>query len=260
MEQIIIKATGSLDGTMQFQTYSNGMGKQQTLQESAGNSKNGVHRTTPSTPVKINKAVQKRTVITPGRLTSLIPPPNYGSVVNGAIYRSGFPAPENFSFLASLKLKTIITLVIPEEDVTDYAVFMDEQGIKNIQIPLPANKDIIKVDPASVMRVLGHVMDKASHPVLIHCNKGKHRTGCVVGCFRKCQGEAKSNIHAEYHNYADPKARALDKAFIDGFDERGILWMARMHGYAPVDSPRAASPALMLPSRSRPLSRSLSRV
>jgi protein tyrosine/serine phosphatase len=36
-------------------------------------------------------------------------------------------------------------------------------------------------------RALCEVMDIRNHPLLIHCNKGKHRTGCLVGCFRKIQ-------------------------------------------------------------------------
>lgn len=31
--------------------------------------------------------------------------------------------------------------------------------------------------------------DARNHPLLIHCNKGKHRTGCLVGCFRKVRVE-----------------------------------------------------------------------
>ena len=27
--------------------------------------------------------------------------------------------------------------------------------------------------------------DSKNHPMLVHCNKGKHRTGCLIGCFRK---------------------------------------------------------------------------
>lgn len=44
----------------------------------------------------------------PDRLTPLTPPTNFGAVIPGQIYRSSFPLPENFSFLKSLKLKTIL--------------------------------------------------------------------------------------------------------------------------------------------------------
>jgi len=44
----------------------------------------------------------------PDRLTPLAPPRNFGAVIPGQIYRGSFPIPENFSFLKSLKLKTIL--------------------------------------------------------------------------------------------------------------------------------------------------------
>ncbi|CAN0338469.1 unnamed protein product, partial [Scytosiphon promiscuus] len=34
--------------------------------------------------------------------------------------------------------------------------------------------------------------------MLVHCNKGKHRTGCLIGCFRRTQGWAVSSIFEEY--------------------------------------------------------------
>jgi len=119
---------------------------------------------------------------------------------------------------------------------------MQSNGIRHFSIPLPANKGSVLVDEASVLRILGIVMDRSNHPLLIHCNKGKHRTGCVVGCFRKCQGKTRQTVNAEYHRYADPKARVLDEQFIDSFDERGLLWMARTNGFSAVDEPRASSP------------------
>jgi tyrosine-protein phosphatase SIW14 len=44
----------------------------------------------------------------PDRLRSLIPPPNFGAVVPGSVYRSSYPQAENFEFLKSLGLKSIL--------------------------------------------------------------------------------------------------------------------------------------------------------
>lgn len=44
----------------------------------------------------------------PGRLRMYVPPVNFGAIEEGSIYRSGYPKPENYSFLASLNLKTIL--------------------------------------------------------------------------------------------------------------------------------------------------------
>jgi tyrosine-protein phosphatase SIW14 len=38
-------------------------------------------------------------------------------------------------------------------------------------------------------------------------------------------------IFQEYHDYADLKARILDEAFIEQFNENTVLWMARKYGW-----------------------------
>jgi tyrosine-protein phosphatase SIW14 len=45
----------------------------------------------------------------PPRLRPTLPPINYGTVVKGSVYRSGYPAAENFKFLKGLGLKTIMS-------------------------------------------------------------------------------------------------------------------------------------------------------
>lgn len=186
----------------------------------------------------------------PDRPTPLMPPINFGAVVPGDIFRSSFPLPENFSFLKSLKLKTILTLV-PEPFPPEYVEFMEANGIRQEVVLIPANKETIKIDSPVMIKALGVVLDKANHPILIHCNKGKHRTGCVVACFRKIQGESLDGVLTEYHAYADPKARILDEIFIKDFDERTLLWLAAENGYLPPDEPGSESPALPLVSRTR---------
>ncbi|KAF2200448.1 hypothetical protein GQ43DRAFT_472714 [Delitschia confertaspora ATCC 74209] len=168
----------------------------------------------------------------PDRLRSLLPPANFGAVTPGSIYRSSYPQPDNFEFLKSLNLKTILTLV-PEEISPAYRSFMAENSIQHFQHHIPANKGRIQVQTCQMTKILNIVLDRANHPMLIHCNKGKHRTGCVVGCFRKVQAEPLDTIFGEYHTYADPKARILDECFIEIFDDRTVLWMARKHNWIP---------------------------
>ncbi|KAL2938785.1 Tyrosine-protein phosphatase DSP1 [Bienertia sinuspersici] len=57
-----------------------------------------------------------------------------------------------------------------------------------------------------------------NHPVLIHCKRGKHRTGCLVGCLRKLQKWCLSSIFDEYQRFAAAKARVSDQRFIELFD------------------------------------------
>lgn len=124
---------------------------------------------------------------TPRRLRSLSPPLNYGAVIPGSIYRSSYPLPENFGFLGSLKIKSVLTLVpekVPEANVK----WMQKQGIRHFQVHIPANKDGIQIRQCSMTEALGVVLDKSNHPLLIHCNKGKvcsHDSPSLMraGCF-----------------------------------------------------------------------------
>jgi hypothetical protein len=187
----------------------------------------------------------------PDRLTSLLPPTNFGAVIPGSVYRSSFPLPENFSFLRSLKLKTILTLV-PEPFPDPYVEFMAANGIRQIVVPIAANKEVVCIEDTSMIQALGVVLDQSHYPLLIHCNKGKHRTGCTVACLRKIQGEGTRAALHEYHTYAGSKARSLDETFIRGFDERSLLWLARETGFLGPDEPSIDSLSLKTGMLARP--------
>ncbi|KAL2833383.1 tyrosine phosphatase family-domain-containing protein [Aspergillus cavernicola] len=156
-------------------------------------------------------------------------PENFGEVVKG-IYRSSFPQPWNLPPLESLGLKTIITLV--EEPYTQsHMTFLKENAVTHHRIAFIANKDAAVRTPESVLhRIIEIILDKANHPILIHCNKGKHRTGCVTGCFRKLQGWNMQDIINEYVHYSFPKQRPLDEAFIEAFDPSKLSHLAQLSG------------------------------
>ncbi|KAL2002375.1 hypothetical protein VTN02DRAFT_82 [Thermoascus thermophilus] len=170
------------------------------------------------------------------RINFLIPeeprlPANFGEVVQG-VYRSSFPETWNLPALKKLGLKVIMTLVDePYPDV--HTKFLQENGVKHYRIPIQANKDPNIFTPEStVINVLKTLLDRRNHPVLIHCNKGKHRTGCIVGCFRKVQGWPIPAIIAEYVKYSEPKSRALDVEFIESFDHSKLSKLADSVGAA----------------------------
>ncbi|KAF2461610.1 protein-tyrosine phosphatase [Lineolata rhizophorae] len=146
-------------------------------------------------------------------------PPNYGAVVPGNIYRSGFPGAEHLDFLKSLKLKTIITLVdtvYPES----HTKFLGENGITHIRVVLPANKDLVEMTLEQMCKVISYINTPSNWPLLIHCNKGKHRTGCAVACYQQYVNGKKTVDCSleEYTTYAGKKARKMDEMFIEGFD------------------------------------------
>ncbi|KAK3314527.1 tyrosine phosphatase family-domain-containing protein [Apodospora peruviana] len=151
-------------------------------------------------------------------------PINFGVVVPG-VYRSSFPQTEDHGFIEALKLKTIVTLV--QKDFPEgYVPFISKNGIRHHVFDMQGTKK--KEIPIQTMKaILRLVLDTQNHPLLIHCNHGKHRTGCVVGVVRKLTGWELSNIIREYKNYAEPKVRECDINYITGFEPASItnLWV-----------------------------------
>ncbi|KAF3936665.1 hypothetical protein ABW19_dt0209318 [Dactylella cylindrospora] len=159
-------------------------------------------------------------------------PKNFSMVWPG-VYRSSFPAEANFSYLKMLKLKTILTL-IPEKYPQSNVEFMQSNGIQHIQIGIAANKEpFVDVPLDKITRAVSVILDKRNHPILIHCNKGKHRTGCIVGCLRKMQKWALANVFDEYRRFSHPKERVLDEQVIELWEERELLSLAKANGWVP---------------------------
>ncbi|KAK3486380.1 tyrosine phosphatase family-domain-containing protein [Neurospora crassa] len=142
-------------------------------------------------------------------------PKNFGVVVPG-VYRSSFPQTEDYPFIEGLKLKTMVTLV--QKDFPEgYNAFLSRNGIKHHVFDMKGTKK--EAIPITTMKaILRLVLNQANHPLLIHCNHGKHRTGCVVGIVRRTLGWDVSNILEEYRSYAEPKVRETDVNYIQGFE------------------------------------------
>ena len=108
---------------------------------------------------------------------------------------------------------------------------MQDAGIQHFHVHIKANKGEVCVDSCEMSRALRLIMDRTNHPILIHCNKGKHRTGCTVACLRRILGFNMDAIREEYHTYAGVKARFLDEVFFENFDLNLVMWMARQEGW-----------------------------
>ncbi|GAU14674.1 hypothetical protein TSUD_203230 [Trifolium subterraneum] len=76
----------------------------------------------------------------------------------------------------------------------------------------------VNIPNDKIREALKVVLDVRNHPVLIHCKRGKHRTGCLVGCIRRLQRWCLSSIFDEYQRFAGAKARVSDQRFIELFD------------------------------------------
>ncbi|CAN6574209.1 unnamed protein product [Malus baccata var. baccata] len=146
-----------------------------------------------------------------------IPPLNFSLVDNG-IFRSGFPESANFSFLQTLGLGSIICLC-PEPYPEANMEFLKSNGIKLFQFGIDGYKEpFVNIPDDTIREALKVVLDVRNHPVLIHCKRGKHRTGCLVGCLRKLQRWCLTSVFDEYQRFAAAKARVADQRFMEMFD------------------------------------------
>ena len=114
------------------------------------------------------------------------------------------------------------TLILEEYPDANTA-FLQSSGIQLFQFGVPGNKEpFVDIPEDKIADALHVLMDKRHHPILIHCNKGKHRTGCLVGCLRKMQHWSLTSIFDEYRSFSHPKSRSMDQQFIELFDTRNV--------------------------------------
>ncbi|TMW90625.1 hypothetical protein EJD97_015456 [Solanum chilense] len=147
----------------------------------------------------------------------LVSPNNFSAVEDNCIYRSGLPQPSNFPFLKSLNLRSIIYLC-PEPYPEENLEFLRINSIKLFQFGIDGTKEPSAMSSSAITEALKVITDVRNHPVLIHCKRGKHRTGCLVGCLRKLQNWCMSAVVEEYKHYAGTKWRETDLKFLEKYD------------------------------------------
>jgi tyrosine-protein phosphatase SIW14 len=103
--------------------------------------------------------------------------------------------------------------------------FLDDNGITFFQFGIPGNKEpFVQIPQDKITAALITILDRRNHPMLIHCNKGKHRTGCLIGCLRKLQQWSLTTIFDEYRRFSVPKSRSMDQEFIELYSEN-LVWL-----------------------------------
>nr|XP_027086882.1 probable tyrosine-protein phosphatase DSP4 isoform X1 [Coffea arabica] len=163
-----------------------------------------------------NSPQEKNSFDSPGE--ELLAPPLNFSMVDYGVFRSGFPEPANFSFLRTLGLRSIIYLC-PEPYPVANAEFLKANGIRLFQFGIEGSKEpFVNIPEDSIREALEIVLDEKNRPLLMHCKRGKHRTGCLVGCLRKLQRWCLTSIFDEYQRFAADKARVSDQRFIELFE------------------------------------------
>ncbi|XP_041008538.1 tyrosine-protein phosphatase DSP1-like isoform X2 [Juglans microcarpa x Juglans regia] len=167
-----------------------------------------------------------------------IPPVNFAMVDNG-IFRSGFPDSANFSFLQTLGLRSIIYLC-PEPYPEANMEFLKSNGIKLFQFGIEGYKEpFVNIPDDMIREALKVVLDVRNHPVLIHCKRGKHRTGCLVGCLRKFQSWCLTSVFDEYQRFAAAKARVSDQRFMELFDVSSLKHLCHCNSHVRGGNDRA---------------------
>ncbi|KAF7189406.1 Inositol phosphatase SIW14 [Pseudocercospora fuligena] len=166
----------------------------------------------------------------PKRLYPLIPPKNYGAIYDHTMYRSSFPQRENIEFLDSLDLRSILTLTTKNDPCDTYNDFVRASSVRHKIMELETNKEgSINMKSENLCEAIMFALNPNHHPVYVHCNQGRHRTGCLVACIRKLDGWSMEEILTEYDTYASPKPRDGDIAFIKQFDPKIVHMYAEQN-------------------------------
>ena len=183
-------------------------------------------RLIPSRPVCVLSTASMLSGTSDAEEELLIPPDNFAQV-NYGVYRSGFPTKRNFAFLRTLHLRSLVYLC-PEDYPPSHLAFLAQHNTALHHIPLQGNKEpFIDIPPHLMTAALSLLLSPAHLPLLIHCNKGKHRTGCLVGVYRKAGGWSVTAVLDEYRRFSRPKERAMDMQFMELFDVREAVELGR---------------------------------
>jgi tyrosine-protein phosphatase SIW14 len=109
-----------------------------------------------------------------------------------------------------------LTLVKKDEVDHELDVFVRSSGIRQIVFNMKGTKKEA-ITSETMESILNIVMNPRNHPLMVHCNHGKHRTGCVVAAVRRSSGWSLQNTLDEYETYAAPKIRECDVEYITSY-------------------------------------------
>ncbi|HIE43548.1 MAG TPA: hypothetical protein EYP78_01965 [Candidatus Omnitrophica bacterium] len=106
--------------------------------------------------------------------------PNFHQV-DEYLFRGGRPKEEGFRKLASLGIKTLISLKEDERKIGQDKRRASGLGFKFYNIPLSVYKMPTDND---VFKFLEIVLNKENQPVFVYCSNGKDRVGAMVALYR----------------------------------------------------------------------------
>jgi tyrosine-protein phosphatase SIW14 len=104
-------------------------------------------------------------------------------------------------------------MYICENDYSkDNMDFLKKEGIQIFHYKLAGNKEpFVVLAQDQIADALEKALDPRNHPILVHCNKGKHRVGCLIGILRKYHCWSMASIFDEYRRFAGQKLCIADQ-------------------------------------------------
>jgi len=141
-------------------------------------------------------------------------------MVYKGVFRSAYPTKKNAAFLLKIGIRSVIYLC-QEEYSRQMVQFYEQNQVTVFQHGVSGNKEpFVDISDAMIHTALQRLLDVRNHPVLIHCNQGKHRTGSLVGCLRALNRWSMTAIFDEYRRFAGSKSRRADQQFIELFHRK----------------------------------------
>jgi len=108
--------------------------------------------------------------------------PNFHDVRQGVLYRSGQPRGPGLEFVKLYGIRTLINLRKPESKGTpEEKAFAAENGLQFYNFSIGSSA--AEIDE-TVKRFLAIVADKSNWPILVHCSRGKERSGVLSAIYR----------------------------------------------------------------------------
>jgi protein tyrosine/serine phosphatase len=106
--------------------------------------------------------------------------PNFHQV-NATLYRSGRPKKGAMQEVKKMGIKTILNLRANDGKTKEEENEAATEGLRFFNVPMDT---FDRPTDAQIEKVLSIINDTANQPVLVHCTRGKDRTGTVIACYR----------------------------------------------------------------------------
>lgn len=108
--------------------------------------------------------------------------PNFHTTREGVLYRSGQPRGLGLEFVKLYGIRTLINLRRPDSSGTpEEKAFAAEEGLNFYNFSIGSST--AEIDQ-TVKRFLAIVADRSNWPILVHCSRGKERSGVLSAIYR----------------------------------------------------------------------------